>query len=81
MIYLDNAATTFPKPESVYRAAVRCMREYGGNPGRSGHRLSREAAMAVLEEDSQLAKAENRGLKELMERFSARDEIDFSQIS
>ena len=47
MIYLDNAATTFPKPEVVYRAAVRCMREYGGNPGRSGHRLSREAAMAV----------------------------------
>ena len=43
--------------------------------------LTREAAMAVLEEDSQLAKAENRGLKELMERFSARDEIDFSQIS
>ena len=47
MIYLDNAATTFPKPESVYRAAERCMRDYGGNPGRSGHRLSREAAMAV----------------------------------
>ncbi len=47
MIYLDNAATTFPKPEAVYRAAVQCMREYGGNPGRSGHRLSREAGMAV----------------------------------
>ncbi|MBQ4064529.1 MAG: aminotransferase class V-fold PLP-dependent enzyme, partial [Clostridia bacterium] len=49
MIYLDNAATTFPKPEAVYRAAVRCMRECGGNPGRSGHRLSREAASAVYD--------------------------------
>ena len=43
--------------------------------------LTREAAMAVLEDDSQLAKAEHSGLKQLMEHFSARDEIDFSQIS
>ncbi len=47
MIYLDNAATTFPKPDSVYRAAELCAREYCGNPGRGSHRLSREAAMAV----------------------------------
>lgn len=47
MIYLDNAATTSPKPESVYRAAERCAREYGGNPGRSSHLLSRRAAEAI----------------------------------
>ena len=47
MIYLDNAATTYPKPESVYRAAERYFREYGGNPGRSSHLLSRQAAMAI----------------------------------
>jgi len=47
MIYLDNAATTNPKPESVYRAAERCMRDYGGNPGRSSHLLSRRAAEAI----------------------------------
>ena len=47
MIYLDNAATTNPKPESVYRAAERCAREYGGNPGRSSHLLSRRAAEAI----------------------------------
>lgn len=40
MIYFDNAATTFPKPESVYRVAVNSMRCYGGNPGRSGHKMS-----------------------------------------
>lgn len=40
MIYLDNAATTFPKPEIVYDKINEAMREYGANPGRSGHELS-----------------------------------------
>jgi cysteine desulfurase family protein len=40
MVNFDNAATTFPKPESVYRAAAEAQRKYGGNPGRSGHTLS-----------------------------------------
>ena len=48
MIYFDNAATTFPKPPSVAKEMVQCMREYGGNPGRSGHRLSLAAAEAVF---------------------------------
>lgn len=47
MIYLDNAATSFPKPESVYREVDTCMREYCANPGRGGHRLSIKAAKAV----------------------------------
>ena len=48
MIYFDNAATTFPKPPSVAKEMLRCMREYGGNPGRSGHRLSLAASEAVF---------------------------------
>ena len=47
MIYLDNAATTFPKPESVYREAERVMRECGGNPGRGGHSLALAAAEEI----------------------------------
>jgi cysteine desulfurase family protein len=47
MIYLDNAATTFPKPNSVKNEIIRCMTEYGGNPGRSGHPLSLAASEAV----------------------------------
>ena len=47
MIYLDNAATSFPKPESVLRAVTRCMSQYAGNPGRSGHSLSRAASECV----------------------------------
>ncbi|KXG73854.1 aminotransferase class V-fold PLP-dependent enzyme [Thermotalea metallivorans] len=47
MIYLDNAATTFPKPEAVYQAVDRCMRNFGANPGRSGHKLALEAGRAI----------------------------------
>lgn len=47
MIYLDNAATSFPKPPEVAAAVCRAMRVYGANPGRSGHRLSIMASRAV----------------------------------
>ncbi len=47
--YLDNAATSWPKPEAVYRAMDRFSREIGGSPGRSAHRLSVAAARVILE--------------------------------
>src|SRR5438067_7748746 len=40
MIYLDNAATSFPKPESVYAAMDRCARTQLANPGRAGHKMA-----------------------------------------
>ncbi len=46
MIYLDNAASSHPKPEAVYRA-VQAALELGANPGRSGHRAALEAARTV----------------------------------
>jgi cysteine desulfurase / selenocysteine lyase len=49
MIYLDNAATSFPKPECVYREIDRCLRNYCANPGRGGHSMSIEAGRAVME--------------------------------
>ncbi|MGV8079522.1 MAG: aminotransferase class V-fold PLP-dependent enzyme [Syntrophales bacterium] len=47
--YLDNAATSWPKPEAVYRAMDRFSREIGGSPGRSAHRRSVDAARIILE--------------------------------
>jgi cysteine desulfurase family protein len=41
--YLDNAATSFPKPESVYAAMDRCARTQLANPGRAGHKMAIEA--------------------------------------
>ena len=37
LFYLDNAATTYPKPENVHVAMSKFYREYGVNPGRSGY--------------------------------------------
>ncbi|ADL08980.1 aminotransferase class V-fold PLP-dependent enzyme [Thermosediminibacter oceani] len=55
MIYFDNAATTWPKPEEVYRAVEDAMRNFGGNPGRSGHRMALAAARLVYEARETLA--------------------------
>ncbi len=48
MIYLDNAATSFIKPDTVYEEMMKCMKEYGANPGRGGHSLSIKASMEVM---------------------------------
>lgn len=48
MIYLDNAATTFPKPPAVIRAVTDFAENRGGNPGRGGHTLSALAADSVF---------------------------------
>ena len=49
MIYFDNGATTYPKPQSVLKAAGEAMRYYGANPGRSGHSLSLKASEKIYE--------------------------------
>ncbi len=47
MIYLDNAATTYPKPESVRRAVSDALVRYGANPGRAGHSMSIAASEEI----------------------------------
>ena len=47
MIYFDNAATTWPKPASVRERAVGFFKDYGANPGRSGHAMSMDTAQQV----------------------------------
>lgn len=49
MIYLDNAATSFPKPSVVYDEVYRCMKYYCANPGRGGHAMSIACGKAVFE--------------------------------
>ena len=55
MVYLDNAATTYPKPPSVIGRSSYAMVNYGANPGRAGHRLSMETAEAVYRARQQCA--------------------------
>lgn len=47
-IYLDNSATTFPKPQAVCQAVESFMRCCGGSPGRGSHKKAREADEIVL---------------------------------
>lgn len=47
MIYLDNAATSFPKPPQVARAMAGTLNKLGANPGRGGHRLALGAGHLV----------------------------------
>jgi cysteine desulfurase family protein len=61
MIYFDNAATSWPKAPEVLAAMAQCLAEAGGNPGRSGHRLSIAAARVVEETRELLADLFNAG--------------------
>jgi len=49
LIFLDNGATSFPKPEEVYRYMDHFYRNFGVNPGRSGYDLCMEAGLVVEE--------------------------------
>ena len=49
LVYLDNAATGFPKPPSVLKEVARCLSDYCGNAGRSSHTLALRAAEKIYE--------------------------------
>lgn len=49
MIYLDNAATSFPKPSKVYEEVINCMKNYCANPGRGSHNMAIKSALKVME--------------------------------
>ena len=49
MIYLDNSATTYPKPLSVRRKMAQALEQFGANPGRGGFKMSLQTAQAVYD--------------------------------
>lgn len=56
VIYLDNAATSWPKPQAVGEAMKACIDEYGANPGRGGHKMSVRASRTLFETRALLSK-------------------------
>ncbi len=58
-LYFDNAATSWPKPEEVYMAAEKQMRQACGNPGRSGHTRTLDADRLLYETREVVAKIFN----------------------
>ncbi len=55
MIYLDNAATTYPKPPQVYRVWNEAMRGFGANPGRGGYPFAVKTGEAVYDSRAKCA--------------------------
>lgn len=54
MVYLDNAATTFPKPECVYQAMDEANRKIGVNAGRGSYKLAREASAIIMDTKNEI---------------------------
>lgn len=59
MIYIDNAATSWPKPEIVYSTLDDYARNWGANPGRSGYRMAVESEKRVQDCRSAVARILN----------------------
>jgi cysteine desulfurase/selenocysteine lyase len=59
MTYFDNAATSFPKPNVVYDSIMDVMKNYGANPGRSGHKLALKLGREIFETRELIAKLFN----------------------
>ena len=59
IIYFDNAATSWPKPSETIAAMQNYLQNVGGSPGRSGHRLSIEAARIIFDTREKLAQLFN----------------------
>jgi len=59
MIYFDNGATTFPKPDSVINKMVEFMKTKAANPGRSGHKMALDAGRTIFEARHEIAQLMN----------------------
>lgn len=47
MIYMDNGATSYPKPPEMMEAMIEAMRDYCANPGRAGHSMAARMAKEI----------------------------------
>ena len=78
MIYFDNAATTFPKPETVYKAVDNCSRNYAVNVGRGQYELSDFATIVVEKTRKKLLEFFNASFSNVI--FSPSATIALNQI-
>ena len=49
MIYLDNAATSFPKPDEVFDEVLNCMKTYAANTGKSSYDMAIKVSSKIME--------------------------------
>lgn len=66
MIYFDNAATTFPKPEEVYVALDKANRNYAFNAGRGSYKVAKNAAKIIDNTREEIASLVNSRKEEVV---------------
>ena len=78
-IYLDNAATSYPKPPLVYQQMTESLKLSGANPGRSGHRMARVAQQIIEDTRLKLARLINaQSLEQIIFTFNATDALNLA---
>jgi cysteine desulfurase family protein len=79
MIYLDNAATSWPKPPGVYETLGNFLQRAGANPGRASHRMAAAAATALLETRTSIARLINaERLEQIVFTANATDSLNLA---
>ena len=78
MIYLDNAATTFPKPNCVNEAISSFIQNECGNPGRSSHKLSKISSDYIFEARELVAKLFNASLENVVFTLNTTYALNFA---
>ncbi|MBP1926282.1 cysteine desulfurase family protein [Sedimentibacter acidaminivorans] len=79
VIYLDNAATSFPKPRTVYQNVTKAMTKFGANPGRGSHSMAIEGAKVIYETRELLAQFFNLGdPMKVIFTFNATDSLNLA---
>lgn len=76
MIYLDNAATSWPKPEIVYQATDEFLRTKGGNPGRGSHSMALAARETVEETRMLVARLINAEIERVIFTLNCTDSLN-----
>ena len=76
MVYFDNAATTFPKPDEVYSFMDKFYRECGVNVGRGQHNMANVASKMVAETKDMLKELLNCKDKEVAFTSSATESLN-----
>ena len=76
MIYFDNAATTYPKPEQVYKALDYANRNLAFNAGRGEYKQSTEAFNLVEDTRKKVASLINRKANEVIFTSSATESLN-----
>src|SRR5690606_35058176 len=79
VIYLDNAATSWPKPEVVYETLGTFLKHSGANPGRSGHAMAARAAGTIDRTRARLARLFGApSVDRVIFTFNATDALNFA---